>query len=120
MTGTAHLDTGLQLARDKQYNEAIEEFNLFLSQDHTYADAFYYRGCAYLHLSKYEKAINDFTSAISSLKLSIKHELPALYKRGYAHFKINQLDSALDDYRHYLYQCESVTGQGHLIHKGLF
>ena len=69
MTGTAHLDTGLQLARDKQYNEAIEEFNLFLSQDHTYADAFYYRGCAYLHLSKYEKAINDFTSAISSLKL---------------------------------------------------
>ncbi len=119
MTATMSLNTALEFARDKQYDKAIKAFTSLLSQDQTCADAFFYRGCAYLHLGQYEKAINDYSSAIA-VNLSSKHELLALYKRGYAYYKTNQFDSALDDYRVYINQCKSHQELNPLLHKGLF
>jgi tetratricopeptide (TPR) repeat protein len=120
MTATASFDTGLQLARDKQYDQAVMEFTSLLLQDQTHADVYFYRGCAYLHLGQYEKSIDDFSSAISSGNLSPKQELAALYKRGYAYYKINQFEFALDNYQRYLKQCKNHQEQNSLLHKGLF
>jgi tetratricopeptide (TPR) repeat protein len=119
MAAAVSLETGLQFARDKQYDKAINEFTSLLSQDQNFADAFFYRGCAYLHLGQYKKAIDDFSSAISSGNLSSKHEPSAFYKRGYAYYKINQFDSALDDYRYFLNYCKNDQEQKYL-HKGHF
>ncbi|CAF0784358.1 unnamed protein product [Adineta steineri] len=120
MATVARIDSGLEYARNKLYGNAEKEFTSLIIEDSTNADAFYYRGCVYIHLSEYEKAINDFNIAICLINLSPKHELSVLYKRGYAKIKANQFDSALDDYRHYLKQCESDTKLKNLIHKGLF
>jgi tetratricopeptide (TPR) repeat protein len=79
-----------------------------------------YRGCAKLRLEKYKSAIDDFNLAISSNQsLSPDHEIQVLYKRGYAHYKCNQFDSVLDDYRRFLTRCEQKN-QNDLKHKGLF
>lgn len=121
MTTQADLSTGLQFARNKQYKEAVEEFTKLVSREQTYADAFFYRGCAYLQLGEYKKAINDFNLAIPSSKFSTKHEPLAFYKRGYAYYKTNQFDSALDDYRYYLKRCENPEEQNNCFpHKGYF
>ncbi|CAF4176925.1 unnamed protein product, partial [Adineta steineri] len=120
MATVARIDTGLEYARNKLYEDAEKEFTSLITGYSTNADAFYYRGCVYIHLSEYEKAINDFNVAISLINLSPKYELSVLYKRGYAKIKANQFDSALDDYRHYLKQCESDTKLKNLMHKGLF
>lgn len=116
----ASLNTGLQFARNKQYQDAIQEFTTLVLHDQTYADAFFYRGCAYLQVGEYKKAIEDFNSAMSSSKFSTKHELAAFYKRGYAYYKTNQFDPALEDYRYYLDQCKSSNELNHLLHKGYF
>ncbi|CAF0744242.1 unnamed protein product [Adineta ricciae] len=120
MADNAELNTGLAYARDKQYENAAKKFTSIIDEDSTYADAFFYRGCVYIHLGEYEKAVKDFNEALSSIKLSQTHELPALYKRGYANLKLNQLDFALDDYRQYINQCQSRTETKNFVHKGLF
>ncbi|CAF1047183.1 unnamed protein product [Adineta ricciae] len=120
MTDNTELNTGLAYARDKQYENAAKEFTSIIDEDSTYADAFFYRGCVYIHLGEYEKAVEDFNEALSSIRLSQKHELPALYKRGYANLKLNQFDLALDGYQQYINQCQGRTGEENIAHKGLF
>ena len=118
-TVDSHLSKGLQHARDSKYDEAIKEFDVLLASNQAEAKGFYYRACAKLHLEKYQSAIEDFNLAISSQELSLDHELQALYKRGYAYYKRDQFDSALDDYRRFLTRCKEKNRKD-LKHKGLF
>jgi tetratricopeptide (TPR) repeat protein len=117
-TNDPHLTTGCQYALEDEYAQAIKEFDLLLTSDQTKADGLYYRDCAKLRLQQYRSAIDDFDSSILSLQLSSDHQLQALYKRGYAHYKNNQFDSALNDYRRFLTECENNPND--LKHKGYF
>jgi tetratricopeptide (TPR) repeat protein len=119
MAATVSTNIGLQFARDEKYEEAINEFTSLLSQDQTSADVYFYRGCAYLHLGQYEKAIDDFSLAIQLPNHSSRHELAAIYKRGYAYYKTNRFEPALDDYRYYIDHCKA-NQQHRDLHKGFF
>jgi tetratricopeptide (TPR) repeat protein len=118
-TNDPHLTKGCQYAQDGEYAKAIKEFDLLLTSDQTNANGLYYRGCAKLRLQQYRSAIEDFDSAISSLGLSSDHQLQALYKCGYARYKHNQFDLAIDDYRRFLTECEK-NDRKKLKHKGFF
>lgn len=114
-----HLTAGVQYARNHNYNKAEIEFDLLLSFNRTHALGFYYRGCTRLHLNKFELAVEDFDSAISSLHLPPGYELQALYKRGFAHQKLHKLDLALDDYRLFLNRAKE-NDKNDFIHKAHF
>ncbi|CAF2840450.1 unnamed protein product [Rotaria sp. Silwood2] len=118
-TVTQHLTIGLQYARNYDYAKAETEFDLLLSSDRTNVLGLYYRGCTRIHLNKFELAVEDFNSAISSSNLSHEYELQALYKRGFAHQKLYQFNFALDNYRQFLNRTKEKS-KNELIHKAYF
>ncbi|UJR35957.1 hypothetical protein I4U23_028698 [Adineta vaga] len=120
MTTLPQVNTGLQYARNEQYDKAVEEFTLLILQNRTDSDGYFYRGCAYLHLTEYEQAIDDFSSTIFLENCSHAKRLLALYKRAFSKFKINQFDSALDDYKLYVNLCKNHTELNIHRHKGQF
>jgi len=120
MPTITNVDVALQLARDKRYEEAVKMFTSILFKNEMSIDIYYYRGCAYLHLGRYKRAIDDFNFVIRSNNSSSKHELIAIYKRAFAYYKANQYARALDDYRLFVNLCENNREQIDLIHKGFF
>lgn len=119
VTINPHLIKGRKYARNSKYVEAIREFDLLLASGETAVDGLYYRGCAKLHLEQYETAIDDFNSAMSSMHLSDDYDLQASYKCGYAHYKLYQFDSALNEHRRFLTKCQEKS-RNDLKHKGFF
>ncbi|CAF4395470.1 unnamed protein product, partial [Didymodactylos carnosus] len=112
------LNEGLQYARDKQYQKAIEKFDKSLtnkSPGTLIHDVSYFRGCAKIKLGQYEQAIKDFDSAIDGK--SSKYG-DALYKRAYAKHLIGQYDMALRDYELFVAQCKATDTD--LLAKGRF
>ncbi|CAF3274329.1 unnamed protein product [Rotaria socialis] len=91
-----NLTNAFGLAKRYDYANAETEFNLLLSSNQNDVLSLYDRGCTGIHLNKYQLAIVDFDAAILSLNLSTKHELQALYQRGFAHQKLHQYNFALD------------------------
>lgn len=50
--------------KNKNFNEAISDFNNVIKRDRKNCKAFFRRGLAYLNLQIYDKALNDLTKAI--------------------------------------------------------
>ncbi|CAF0830999.1 unnamed protein product [Adineta ricciae] len=120
MTTEQQLDRAIEHARNGQYDEAADEFTAFIEKNRTDSDGYFYRGCIYLHLNKYEQAIHDFTSTICLENCLHARRLLALYKRAFAKFKLNQFESAMDDYKFYVGLCKNHTQLYVYKHKGLF
>ncbi len=55
---------GIELYRNKQYDQAIEVFSTAIDLNHEYKDAYINRGLVYKRLQQYEMAIADFTQVI--------------------------------------------------------
>ena len=60
-----HHRRGLDPFRGRRYKEAIEHFDMAISADPTYAEAYTFRGLAYSALSQHEKALADHAEAVS-------------------------------------------------------
>eukprot|EP01095_Lingulamoeba_sp_RSL-Kostka_P002647 TRINITY_DN13560_c0_g1_i1.p1 TRINITY_DN13560_c0_g1~~TRINITY_DN13560_c0_g1_i1.p1 ORF type:complete len:349 (+),score=63.87 TRINITY_DN13560_c0_g1_i1:40-1086(+) len=52
-------------ARMGKYKEAVEDYNNAIDRDSTNSEGICYRGYGYMQLQNYEKAMKDFTDAIS-------------------------------------------------------
>lgn len=66
--------------KDKNFNEAISDFNNVIKRDKKNVKAYFRRGLAYLNLQIYDKALNDLTKAhnlteISEEKNQIKSQI---------------------------------------------
>lgn len=118
------LNEGIELSRNKKYQEAINSFTKLIKADTTFAEAYYHRGIAELEDSSYNAAIKDFNKAVHykltnsnvyffrglaySYKkyyyeaiqdfkkgLSLKDDKPGVYYNlGISYFNLMQYDSA--------------------------
>lgn len=119
---------GLEYMKQKQYEQAITEFNAVLSNDATWLPAYYNRAISYANSRQYKEALNDFTyvlanfpdhadsyfnrgivyenlgiyaNAIKDYSETIKLRpdfIMAYHYRGIARFRMSDLDGALEDY----------------------
>ncbi|CAF2136656.1 unnamed protein product [Rotaria magnacalcarata] len=78
-----NLTNALELAKKYDYANVENEFDLLLSSNQNDVLSLYYRGCTRIHFNKYQLATVNFDAAISSLNLSTKHEVQALYQHSY-------------------------------------
>lgn len=79
----------------EQYEEALADYDLLISMTQD-ADAYYERGLTHVELSRFEAAIEDFTTAI---KLSDRYASPYIYlHRGFSYYVLEQDDLALADF----------------------
>ncbi len=64
--GFSHKDwyeKGRHLTQDGRHREAIEAFNLAISKDSAYAEAYFARGACYYVLGSYRQAAEDLEAA---------------------------------------------------------
>ncbi|MCP5078121.1 MAG: tetratricopeptide repeat protein, partial [Psychromonas sp.] len=59
------LEKGSALYKNKQYEEAVEQFNKVIESQPTNADAFYNQGNSYAQLQQFDKAIEAYDKALS-------------------------------------------------------
>lgn len=89
---------GVKALNNKNYNKAIELFNLALSS-HNYNvptdDIHVMRGIAYANVGKDNEALNDFNTAIRMFSFD---NPTAFLERGKIYSKRNEFDKALEDY----------------------
>lgn len=119
---------GVEYMKQKQYEQAIVEFNRILNEDVTWFPAYYNRAIAYANTRQYKKALSDFnylivnfpdladayfnrgivfenlgiySNAIKDYSETIKLRpdfIMAYHYRGIARFRMNDFDGALADY----------------------
>ncbi|MBY0356561.1 MAG: tetratricopeptide repeat protein [Candidatus Obscuribacterales bacterium] len=56
---------GMAYDRLKQYQKALESYELAIKKDSKYSGAYYFRGVTYDHLHQYQKAIDSFNIAVA-------------------------------------------------------
>lgn len=56
-------EKGRHLTQDGRHREAIEAFNLAISKDPAYAEAYFVRGACYYALGSYRQAAEDLEAA---------------------------------------------------------
>ncbi|MBW4475629.1 MAG: tetratricopeptide repeat protein [Tolypothrix brevis GSE-NOS-MK-07-07A] len=84
---------GLELARQKDYTKAIEEFTRALQEDPYFAEAYRQRGLAYYDSGAILQAVSDYTE-------TLKHDpenVEAYYYRALARLTLKNLPGALAD-----------------------
>ncbi len=79
---------------EKDYNKAIDNYNMALKLNSEYAEAYYFRGYAYYNLKDYGKAIEDYSKAI---KLNPEYEVVYDF-RGNVYADLKEYDKAIEDY----------------------
>ncbi len=79
---------------EKDYNKAIDNYNMALKLNPEYAEAYYFRGYAYYELKDYGKAIEDYSKAI---KLNPEYEV-VYHFRGITYRLLKEYDKAIEDY----------------------
>ena len=84
---------GLAFLNTDQVDKAIEDFNMAISLDPYYGDAFLNRGTAFEKKGKFDKAIEDFDKAIA-----LRPSYEAYFNRGMTFEKMGLLDKAIADY----------------------
>jgi tetratricopeptide (TPR) repeat protein len=76
-------DKGIQLAKDKKYDEAIAAFTKANDMDSKQPSIFYNRANSYIELKKYDEALADLNRAIElaveSKNSKIKKDIPKYY-----------------------------------------
>ncbi len=80
--------------RQKQYGNAIEDYNSAIDIDDRYIAAFYFRGLSFYYIKQYDKAIADFTTVMDIDKKYRK----VCYQRGAVWSKQGQYEKAIADY----------------------
>jgi tetratricopeptide (TPR) repeat protein len=90
-----HFEEGNILLDEKNYDEAILEFNEAINLDPDFALAYNCRGSAYSSKEDSDKAIADFTKAI---ELGLESYAFIYYFRAGEYFKIGQYEEAILDY----------------------
>ena len=60
----SHYQTGVELHEQGRWEEAISAYDEAIRLDQQYAEAYYYRGAAYVYLGQPEKAIEDHALAL--------------------------------------------------------
>ncbi len=73
--------------------DAIADFTKTLKLNHTYNEAYYYRGQCYVAINKYDSAIKDYSFVLAQLPRSV----PFLKLRSEAYAGNEQLELALGD-----------------------
>ncbi len=121
-------ERGLEYMKQKQYKQAITEFDAILSRDAAWYPAYYNRAVSYANNQQYEEAVKDFTylltnfaghadsyfnrgivyenmgcyaNAIKDYSETLKLRpdfIMAYHYRGIARYRMNDLDGALEDY----------------------
>jgi len=86
--GVAHFE-------NKNYKDAILEFNQAIEEDTNFSEAYYKRGVANIYLEGYESAINDFNKAV---ELDPENTFLLVY-RGDAYGQTGEYNKALTDYK---------------------
>ena len=84
---------GLAFLNTDQVDKAIEDFDMAISLDPYYSDAFLNRGTAFEIIGKFDKAIEDFDKAIA-----LRTSYEAYFNRGITFEKMGLLDKAIADY----------------------
>ena len=64
MRAIVHFFRGANFQRDKELNEAIDEYKEALKLDDQFAEAYNNRGASYKELGQLELAVNDYSEAI--------------------------------------------------------
>jgi len=86
---------GNVFAQRKDYQAAIDDYNVALRIDPYHVNAYYNRAFAYYQLGEYAKAINDYTEA-----LRLKPDFFQAYNnRGAAYAMLGEYDKAIEDYQ---------------------
>ena len=107
----AHRDYVDMLYKREYFYKMIATCNPMIKRNQNYADAYYYRGLANLHLKKYDEAIVDFDAAtmlnqnlksriISAIKdINLKVACAAIYyMRATVKIKQSKFDEAIADF----------------------
>jgi len=91
--GAGHMQRGIELAQQKQYDAAIAEFTKAIQENPKDARGYTNRGTAYRASNRLPDAIADFSKAI---EIAPKDEV-AYRERGNAQVMQSQFDAALPD-----------------------
>ena len=90
----AYLYLGRRKARQRNYDEAISDFNVALELQTDFADAYNERGTSYARLGKYSEALKNCSKAIDlSPETARFHD-----SRGNLHSEQGKHDKAIEDY----------------------
>jgi tetratricopeptide (TPR) repeat protein len=90
----SHLNKGVELARQGQYDAAIAEFNAAIQADPNDAQAYERRGFSYRSQKKYNEAITDYSKS-----LEIKPDAATYAKRGYTYVTyLHDYEKGIADY----------------------
>lgn len=75
-----YYDRGLVYYNLKNYQKALQDFNLYISKVGESRESIFYRGKCYMALGNYQKALQDFYGGI--------YNVDALYSEAYCRYKI--------------------------------
>lgn len=77
-----------------EYERAIENYNMAILGNPTFASAFFDRGLTYYQIKNYPKSVDDYTRA-----LKLNPDNPSAYNnRGNAHYRLQDFREAIKDY----------------------
>ena len=88
-----HFQRGLQLAKNKDYLQALGEFSRALEINPSHESSYYWRGVSQYRLNNYARAIDDFTIAIN-----LAPRYLYFHWRGATYFRLNNCAKAVDDF----------------------
>jgi len=94
MVGHDAFNRGVAALENKDYDNAIKNFDEAIKLDGNYGPAFGYRGTVWLKKADYDKAIKDFGEAI---RLN-PADTSAFWQRGYTWLQKKDYDKAIKDY----------------------
>ncbi len=116
-----HYNRAVNLAMQKNYEQAIDEYDLALALDPDLAEAYLGRGDAYYELEEYDLAIQDFDQVIANAQTLTSEQLVSGYSiRGWTYFELTEYDLALDDFNRAIAQdpehASAYNGRGRVYH----
>lgn len=106
-----HLAAGIDLTMKRNLEGALTEFNMAVSYDPEYAEAYFQRANTHYNMYNVDQALTDYDKA---LELNPEH-VDALTNRGNAKFYNGDRDGACEDWK----KAEQL-GKENLSHKTRF
>lgn len=95
ITKATYLNMGLAYAKQKNYKEAINCYNIVLQMDPVeFSKAYCYRGIAKYEMNDFSGALGDFNNAIKANT----YDAEAMYYRGQIYLKQGKKNEACSDF----------------------